>query len=259
MDSVLKLTDASGRQLAFNDDYEDKGSGLNTHHADSYLSAKLPADGTYYLYLGDAQHQGGREYAYRLRISPPRPDFQLRVAPSSINGFRAAASVPLVVYALRKDGFAGEIVLRLKDAPAGFALSGGCVPAGQEKTRLTLTVPATSLTEPVNLSLEGRAMIEGREVVRPAVPAEDMMQAFAYRHLVPAQELKVAVWTRRVSGPAMSVRGKTPVQIPAGGTVHVQLDASPDTETLLDRFRFEPRRAARRNRGPKDHAGPRRH
>jgi hypothetical protein len=239
LDSVLKLTDASGRQLAFNDDYEDKGSGLNTHHADSYLSAKLPADGTYYLYLGDAQHQGGREYAYRLRISPPRPDFQLRVAPSSINGFRGTASVPLVVYALRKDGFSGEIVLRLKDAPAGFALSGGCVPAGQEKTRLTLTVPATSLTEPVNLSLEGRAMIEGREVVRPAVPAEDMMQAFAYRHLVPAQELKVAVWTRRVSGPAMSVRGKTPVQIPAGGTVHVQLDASPGTETLLDRFRFE--------------------
>ncbi len=37
-----------------------------------------------------------------------------------------------------------------------------------------------------SLRLEGRATIQGREVVRPAVPAEDMMQAFAYRHLVPA-------------------------------------------------------------------------
>ncbi len=82
-------------------------------------------------------------------------------------------------------------------------------------------------------------MIEGREVVRPAVPAEDMMQAFAYRHLVPAKELKVAVWTRRVPGPAMSILGKTPVQIPAGGTVRVQLGVSPGADSLLDRFRFE--------------------
>ncbi len=239
LDSVLKLTDAAGKQLAFNDDHEDKGCGLNTHHADSWLSARLPADGTYYLYLGDAQQKGGPEYAYRLRISPPRPDFELRIAPSSINGFRGTASVPLAVYALRKDGFAGEIELRLKDAPAGFALCGGRVPADQEKTRLTLTVPATSLQDPLNLSLEGRATIEGREVVRPAVPAEDMMQAFAYRHLVPAKELKVAVWTRRVSGPEISVRGKTPVQIPAGGTVRVQVGVSPGTDSLSDRFRFE--------------------
>ena len=41
LDSVLKLTDAAGRQLAFNDDYEDKGAGLNTHHADSLLAATL--------------------------------------------------------------------------------------------------------------------------------------------------------------------------------------------------------------------------
>ncbi len=85
LDSVLKLTDATGRQLAFNDDHEDKGAGLNTHHADSWLRATLPANGTYYLHLGDTQHKGGAEYAYRLRISPPRPDFELRVVPSSIN------------------------------------------------------------------------------------------------------------------------------------------------------------------------------
>ena len=86
LDSVLKLTDATGRQLAFNDDYEDKSCGLNTHHADSWLSARLPANGTYYLSLSDAQHKGGPEYAYRVRISPPRPDFELRITPSSING-----------------------------------------------------------------------------------------------------------------------------------------------------------------------------
>ncbi len=239
LDSVLKLSDAAGRQLAFNDDYEDKSCGLNTHHADSWLSARLPANGTYYLSLSDAQHKGGPEYAYRVRISPPRPDFELRITPSSINGARATESVPLTVYAVRKDGFSGAIVLRLKDAPDGFALSGGYVPAGAEKTPLTLAVPATSLQEPVNLSLEGHATIDGREVVRPVVPAEDMMQAFAYRHLVPVKELKVAVWTRRMAGPMMHIQGKTPVKIPAGGTARIRLGADPGSSTLLDQFRFE--------------------
>src|SRR5208283_240207 len=117
LDSTLKLTDAAGKQLAFNDDFDDKGSGLETDHADSYLTATLPADGNYYIRITDAQHHGGPDYAYRLRISAPRPDFALRVVPSAIN-VRAGLSVPVTVYALRKDGFTNAIDLRLKNAPA---------------------------------------------------------------------------------------------------------------------------------------------
>ena len=192
LDSVLKLTDASGRQLAFNDDNEDKGAGLITHHADSRILFKLPANGTYYLHVGDTQRKGGAEYAYRLRISPPQPDFELRVVPASVN-VRAVATVPITVYALRRDGFGGEIAVRLSDAPRGFSLSGGAVPANQDKVQLKLTAPPARMDSPVNLRLEGRAMIQGREIVRPGVPAEDMMQAFAYHHLVPAKEWMVRV------------------------------------------------------------------
>jgi hypothetical protein len=195
LDSVLKLTDANDHQIAFNDDYEDKGAGLTTHQADSRLSVTLPANGTYYLHISDAQHKGGEAYSYRLRISPPQPDFELRVVPSSINA-RAGATVPITIYALRKDGFSDNIALTLKDAPRGFKLSGGKVPANQDQVRLTLTVPPTPSEEPISLRLEGRAIIQGREVVHPAVPAEDMMQAFIYRHLVPAKDLKVAVLPR---------------------------------------------------------------
>ncbi len=141
LDSVLKLTDAAGRQLAFNDDHEDKGSGLNTHHADALILATLPADGTYYIHLGDAQRQGGPEYAYRLRLSAPRPDFELRVCPSAINA-GAGQTIPITVYALRKDGFSGDITLALQGVPRTFVLSGGVVPAGQDRVRATLTLPA---------------------------------------------------------------------------------------------------------------------
>ena len=200
LDSILKLTDAHDKKLAVNDDYEDKGAGLTTHHADSYISTILPANGTYYLHLGDAQQKGGAANSYRLRISPPQPDFELRVVPSSINA-REGATVPITIYALRKDGFSDDITVVLKDAPDGFKLNSSRVPAKQDQVKLMLKVPQTPTKEPISLNLEGRAVIGGREVVRPVVPADDMMQAFIYHHLVPAKDLKVVVLPRPAPKP----------------------------------------------------------
>ena len=230
LDSVLKLTDSAGKQLAFNDDYDDKGAGLLTHQADSYLTATLPANGTYYLHLGDAQHKGGPDSTYRLRISAPRPDFQLRVVPSSIN-IRAGTSTDLTVYALRHHGFTNAIALALKDAPGGFQLSGSSVPANQDKVQIKLTAPPKPSTGPISLNLEGRALIEGHTIVRTAVPADDMMQAFAYRHLVAAHEMKVAV-TEKFPRKQERILSDTPVKIPVGGTVHVRVTLSPTTLLL---------------------------
>ena len=224
LDSVLKLTDAAGTQVAYNDDHEDKGAGLDTHYADSYLTATLPADGAYCIHLGDAQHQGGPDFAYRLRIGPPRPDFALRVVPSSLS-VRGGASVSVTVYALRRDGFTNEISLDLANAPKGFRLTGAKVPANQDQVRLTLQAPPEAADEPVHLSVEGRAFIQGHPVTHLAVPAEDMMQAFAYRHLVPAKELDVVVSGRFMNRMPLKILSATPVKIPAGGTARVRISA----------------------------------
>ncbi len=226
LDSVLRLTDSSGRQLAFNDDNEDKGAGLETHHADSLIVANLPTDGTYYLYLGDTQQKGGPEYGYRLRVSAPVPDFGLRVVPSSIS-IRVGTTVPITVYALRRDGFTGEIALLLKGAPEGFTLSGARIPANRDQIRLTLTVPPEPFREPVSLHLEGHATIQGREVVRRGVPAEDMTQAFSYRHLVPAQELTVAATGRGMPRLPVRILSDMPVKVPAGGTARLRIAVPP--------------------------------
>jgi len=239
MDSLLELTDAAGKRLAFNDDHADKADALKTHHADSLINVTLPADGTYCVRLGDAQHRGGAEYAYRLRISPPRPDFALRVVPSCINA-SSWRLTPVTVFALRQDGFDGEIALSFKDDPAGVLLIGGTVPAGQDRVRVTLSTASWAAVEPINLCLEGRATINGEEVVREAVAADDMMQAFFYRHLVPAEGLKLVLADsgrfrrdgprplpppeqRRNYQPQSAVLSEQPVKIPAGGTAEVQL------------------------------------
>ena len=223
LDSILKVLDSSGQQLALNDDLEDKASGLNTHHADSYVRAKLPADGKYFIHLADTQRQGGPEYGYRLRVSPPQPDFELRVVPASLS-VRPGSSVPLRVVALRKDGFTNDITLALKDAPAGFKLSGNRIPANTNEVKLTLTTSSGSAPTPFSLSLEGRSQLAGSEIVRPVVPAEDLMQAFFYRHLVPAQELQVAVLGRGPQRTGVRILSSTPVKIPVGGTARVRLD-----------------------------------
>lgn len=236
LDATLELTDVTGRRLAFNDDFEDRGDGLTTHHADSRVSVTLPEDGDYRVLVRDAQGKGSALHAYRLRVGAPRPDFELRTVPSTLN-VRAGASVPFTVHALRRDGFEGDIALELKDAPGGLVLGGAWVPAGQDLVRLTLTAPPNPTPEPVRLRIEGRAEFGGREVKRTAMPADDRMQAFIYRHLVPAQEGFVTVLPSPRPPAAIKYLTRLPLKIPAGGVARLQI-AGP-RRPAANSFRFE--------------------
>lgn len=201
VDSFLKVTDAKGKVLAFNDDHHDVGSGMNTHHADSYLMVKLPSDGTYCVNLSDTTQNGGKEYGYRLRISLPRPDFELRVAPPNLS-ISGKSSASVTVYALRKDGFDGPIKIDFKNLPKGFTSSPVTLAAGKDTTRLTVKTTLTGTEKPVSLHVVGSAKIQEQEVVREAVPAEDRMQAFLWRHLMPAEELIAQVYDSSSSAAA---------------------------------------------------------
>jgi len=238
LDSVLRITDAAGRRLAVNDDSPDKEAGLVTHHADSRLSVALPADGTYYAYVGDTQGKGDWAHAYRLHIRPEQPDFALRVVPSAINA-HPGASVPITVYAMRRDGFAHDIALTLESAPRDFELSGAVIPAGEDRITLTLTFPAAPTKEPAELSMEGHAIIAGRKTVRPVVPAEDMMQAFIYRHLVPTESLLASTIGQGRPRVPLRLRRQEPVRLRAGRTAEVTVQAHHRFGLLMDRLDFE--------------------
>lgn len=222
IDSLLKLTGPDGKLLAASDDFADPGAGLTTHQADSRIAFTLPADGKYQVTLSDAQGRGGQNYGYRLRLSQPMPDFALRVIPSSLV-VQAGRNAPLTVFALRRDGFTGPIKLRLRGMPEGFSLNGAVIPAGADKTRVTMQTPLASTGKPVALQLEGGA-VAGRRVLRHmAVPADDQMQAFLYRHLAPAQECLVLVRGKAKSRLALRFKTPTPVKLPVGGAAEVRV------------------------------------
>jgi hypothetical protein len=223
LDSLLWLSDANGKMIAYNDDNGDKNVGLLTHNADSYLRVRLSDTGTYFVHLADSQNHGGQDYGYRLRISPPQPDFALLAAPSSIN-ILTGGTVPITVEVLRKDGFNGEIELMLKDAPPGFKLSGARIPAGCDRLRVTLTAPQKPLEQPINLHFEGRSKIDGQTVSRPVTPAENLMQAFIYQHMVPSQELMVATGFNKRRAPTFELVDGNIIKIPAGGKTKVRVN-----------------------------------
>jgi hypothetical protein len=204
-DSFVKVTGPDGKIIALNDDHYDAASGLNTDHADSYLMVKLPADGKHFVHLGDTRRHAGKEYAYRLRISQPQPDFELRLIPSRIC-MPSKGSASVTVFAMRKDGFNGPIKLSFKDLPEGFESPGATLAADKEVVGLAVKTSLTEMEKPVNVTVIGSATIGDREIVNEAVPAEDRMQAFLWRHLLPAEDLPVLVYDPSYQPPADRIR-----------------------------------------------------
>jgi hypothetical protein len=212
---------------------------VNTHDADSYLKLTLPADGAYYVRLGDTARNGSEEFAYRLRITAPRPDFDLRAVPSSV-AIRSKGSGAVSIHVIRKDGFTGPIKLLLTNAPAGFSSFPVTLSGTQAVARLTIKADMVATKDPVNLSIVGVAKIGEREVVHEAVPAEDRMQAFLWRHLVPASELKVLVYDPSYQPPPKRVAPVRPA--PAAGTnAVVAVAASGGNKPKFDKRQVEGR------------------
>ena len=192
LDSLLRLTDAEGKVIAWNDDAPRPNLGKQTHHADSMLTARIPKKGFYFIHLSNAQSQGGDEYAYRLRVSSPMPDFSLTSSPASISVGRGG-SMPIFVQATRKDGFDGAIDIVLKDAPAGFFLKGARIPAGCDSVTMTITAPLNVKNENFKIRLQGRSSIDRRGVILDVTPAVAMTQAFITPHMMPTQQMMVYV------------------------------------------------------------------
>jgi len=135
---------------------------------DSFLTFTAPATGDYSVRIRDVQGLGGDNYAYRLTIREPRPDFQLSIAPANPNVPQGGA-IPLTVTAIRGDGFDGPIAVTLENLPAGFTASQGTILPGQNSAVVVLrAAPNASLAQPAPLIAKGRA----GAIVREANPGD---------------------------------------------------------------------------------------
>jgi hypothetical protein len=146
---------------------DDGGAGYGK---DSRIFFDPPADGTYQVRIGDARNQGGPNFAYRLTVRPPRPDFSVGFNPAQPSVWKGGA-VPVTVTATRTDGFAGPIEVKLENLPPGFSTPVSRIGPDDNSTAIALWAEAdakapTTGTPP---KIVARATIEGKEVVREAV------------------------------------------------------------------------------------------
>jgi hypothetical protein len=235
-DSTLALSGPGLEKPVRNDDYMLKdthlhlGAGLVTHHADSYLLQELPETGTYTIELRDTQSKGGNDYAYRLRISPAQPDFKLRMEPSGVH-LAPGGTAAFTVTATRIEGFDGAISIGATNLPSGFTISRAKIPAGSDSTRLTITAPAELAEPSVSPEIIGTANIHDETVTHAAVPVDNRMQAFLYRHLVPARELAL---TSVSESALISFEARVPksgiIELPLGEEVRIPLSGFVSTE-----------------------------
>ncbi len=217
LDSYLAVLNAAGKQLADNDDWIDEWEQLITHQADSHLVFTCPAAGKYYLRLSDVQGHGAKDYAYRLSMAPPRPDFLLRVMPDNPAAGGGDAAL-MRVQVVRRDGFNGKINLALKGVPDGVTVSRTFIERGRSECVVGIAAAANAKPATASLQLVGTAVIGGQTVTRVGVPSEELQQAFAYQHYLPTGEFLLTV---SEPAPAFTVAaqlgaGKV-VEVPAGG------------------------------------------
>ena len=156
LDSLVTLFNSAGQELLEQDD-TDMGDPLLTHHADSRVDNTFPADGDYVLRVRDIQGNWGEEYAYRLLVAPPHPDYTLQIIPDNLR-LEPGDTAMVTADASRKDGFDGEIKLSAQNLPQGFVASDAVIPAGQTQTRLTITAPPNAAVGLSSPSFQGIAV-----------------------------------------------------------------------------------------------------
>lgn len=192
LDADLTLYGENNKVLAKVDDYEDRSEGMETFHADPQLVYKFEKEGRVYVRVRDVLGKGGKSYGYRLYAGKVEPDFDLRINPSNLTINQAGTS-SFTVTALRKFNFKGDINLKITGLPSRYTYSSTLFKKGQNQLRMTVTAPADARLGALDLKIKGSSETKNSTIERNAEPAEEQMQAFYYKHLIPTGEFLVSV------------------------------------------------------------------
>ena len=137
---------------------------------DPSVPLTLAEEGVYEVEVSDLEGRSGETFAYRLRVGPPTPDYQLWMTPASLN-IPSDGSALVTLHLNRIHGFNGEVRVGLDFPPLSIACEGGLIPAGATVGKMTVSTEGLRYPRTVfGVSLTGSAQIDGREVKRLALP-----------------------------------------------------------------------------------------
>lgn len=139
---------------------------------DSRLDYTFTQPGEYVLEVGDAAGKGGPAWVYRIAAGPSQPDFELTVSPDNPN-LGPGASVYLAVRVLRRVGVPGDIEVTFPSLPRGVTASPTVIRSNENQAFVILTAAPDAAPGTVAVTrAQGRAVVNGQEIVRDALPLE---------------------------------------------------------------------------------------
>ena len=168
--AVITALDEKGKVLGRSGDEPLADDVYNVNQSrtagDPVLRVKAPEGvSSIVVTVEDLALRGGANYAYRLNAQSIAQDFRLSVNPAFMNlPTGGSAVLPVTV---QRRGYAGDVQLRIANAPAGLKVEAGHVVAGNSRGILILTLDPGVKLAPLDLIVEGVAKLtDGSSLVR---------------------------------------------------------------------------------------------
>lgn len=127
LDSTIRITNDKNGTFAENDDARFDRITLPDSWIESWTA---PADGKYAIEIRDLSLRGGDGYVYYLAVTRPEPYFQLETDTDKTL-LTPGTCAPIFVRVARKNGFVGEVQLKVDGLPPGVTATCGKILAGK--------------------------------------------------------------------------------------------------------------------------------
>jgi hypothetical protein len=211
------------------------GAEFNTTHRDPAGKFEVKENGTYLIQLRDLFSHPGHSapIVYQLTIRKPAPDFRLATLPVSplpakkdakdvgvtSASLRRGETMPVKVFAFRRDGFDGEIGLTA-EATAGVIASPTRIESGKNSALLFISATDQAVASNATLIVRGTAKINGVEMDHAAEPvtvvwgtadpaAEPAVSRMTAENPIALADAEVPVRVHPLSNVVNSITGKT--------------------------------------------------
>ena len=209
LDAVLTLRKAVGdRPLMRWDDTTNKVfvGTVPQGECDPVGEYDFKEPGRYVAEISDRTGHGGEGYLWDLEIRHPTPGFEVYSTRSTLPLYRG---IPLKVdfAVVRKEGFTGSVTLEF---PKDVKARGNVATSGVDRISVLLTYVGRKPLDMRKVKVSARGKVDGRIVRREVVPCDEYEQAFAWRHLVPAESFLMRATPGRFPQKQNRKSGKKP-------------------------------------------------
>jgi hypothetical protein len=120
MDPVIDVLDATGKSLASNDD---------SVGADSSLKFTPGETTNYFVRIRDTLHEGGRDFAFRVEVTPTQPSLAIKIPEVSRNDTQSRQFITVprgnrfaTLISATRSNFGGELNFNISDLPTGVTM-----------------------------------------------------------------------------------------------------------------------------------------